>query len=156
MQETQETWVWSLGGEDPLEEGMATHSSILAWKTPWTDEPGGLQSIVSQRVAHNWNTLAHILIEVYKVTLNVFSINPPFLLQLLFTLSILCSLLFIYFFAASFQMKSFNDSILSLLLVVNLIQCIVCMLSCFSCVQLFASPWTVACQAPLSLGFSRQ
>ena len=38
----QEMWVWSLGQEDPLEEEMATHSSILAWKTPWTEEPGGL------------------------------------------------------------------------------------------------------------------
>ena len=44
--------VRSLGGEDPLEEGMATHSSILAWRIPWTEEPGGLQSIWSQRVRH--------------------------------------------------------------------------------------------------------
>ena len=42
-----ETWVPSLGWEDPLEKGMATHSSILAWRIPWTEEPGGLQSIVS-------------------------------------------------------------------------------------------------------------
>ena len=42
-QETQEMQVWSLGREDPLEEGMATHSSILAWRIPWTEEPGGLQ-----------------------------------------------------------------------------------------------------------------
>ena len=41
----QETWVWSLAWEDPLEKGMATHSSIFAWKIPWTEEPGGLQSI---------------------------------------------------------------------------------------------------------------
>ena len=44
-----ETWVRSLGWEDPLEEGMATHSSILAWRIRWTEEPGGLQSIGSQR-----------------------------------------------------------------------------------------------------------
>ena len=44
----RETWVLSLGGEDPLEEGMATHSSILAWRSPWTEEPGGLQSMGSQ------------------------------------------------------------------------------------------------------------
>ena len=44
----QETWVRSLGQEDPLEEGMATHTSILAWKIPWTEEPGGLQSMGSQ------------------------------------------------------------------------------------------------------------
>ena len=46
----QETWVQSLGGENPLEEGIATHSSILAWKIPWTEEPGGLQSMGSYRV----------------------------------------------------------------------------------------------------------
>ena len=49
----QETWVQSLGQEDPLEEGMATHSSILAWRIPWTEEPGGLQSIGSHRVGHD-------------------------------------------------------------------------------------------------------
>ena len=46
----QKTQVQSLSGKDPLEEGIATHSSILAWRIPWTEEPGGLQSIVSQRV----------------------------------------------------------------------------------------------------------
>ena len=46
----QETWVRFLGWEDPLEEGMATHSSIVAWRIPWTEEPGGLQSTGSQRV----------------------------------------------------------------------------------------------------------
>ena len=46
----QETWVQSLGQKDPLEKGMATHSSILAWRIPWTEEPSGLQSIVSPRV----------------------------------------------------------------------------------------------------------
>ena len=49
----RETWVRSLGWEDPLEEGMATHSSILAWRIPWTEEPGRLQSMGSQRVGHN-------------------------------------------------------------------------------------------------------
>ena len=49
----QETQVQSLGQEDPLEEGMATHSSILAWRIPWTVEPGGLQSIGKQRVGHH-------------------------------------------------------------------------------------------------------
>ena len=44
----QETWVRSLGQEDPLEKGMATHSSILAWRIPWTEEPGGLQSVGSK------------------------------------------------------------------------------------------------------------
>ena len=49
----QETWVQSLGQEDPLEEGMATHSNILAWEIPWTKEPGGLQSMGSQRIGHD-------------------------------------------------------------------------------------------------------
>ena len=53
MQEMQKTWVQSLGWEDPLEEEIATHSSTLAWKIPWTEEPGRLQSIGSQRVGHN-------------------------------------------------------------------------------------------------------
>ena len=49
----REIWVLSLGWEDPLEEGMITHSSILAWRIPWTEEPGGLQSMGSQRVRHD-------------------------------------------------------------------------------------------------------
>ena len=49
----QETWVQSLGREDPLEREMTTHSSILAWEIPWIEEPGGLQSMWSQRVRHN-------------------------------------------------------------------------------------------------------
>ena len=53
MQETWETWVQSLDQEDPLEEEMATHSSILAWRMLWTEEPGGLQSMRSHRVRHN-------------------------------------------------------------------------------------------------------
>ena len=48
-----ETWVRSLGQEDPLEKEMVTHSSILAWRIPWTEEPGGLQSMGSQRVGHD-------------------------------------------------------------------------------------------------------
>ena len=53
MQKTQETGVQSLGWEDPLEEGMATHSNIFAGKIPWTEEPGGLQSLGSQRAGHD-------------------------------------------------------------------------------------------------------
>ena len=49
----QETWVRSLGQEDPLEKEMATHSNTLAWKIPWMEEPGRLQSMGSQRVGHN-------------------------------------------------------------------------------------------------------
>ena len=68
----QETWVLFLGQEDPLKKGMATHYSILAWRIPWSEEPGGLQSMGWQRVGHNWvtnpstalhigNILSHIL-----------------------------------------------------------------------------------------------
>ena len=53
-QYAQEDW------EDPLEEEMATHSSFLAWRIPWTEEPGGLQSMGSQRVGHDWSDLTHI------------------------------------------------------------------------------------------------
>ena len=49
----QETWVQSLGQEDPLEKGMATHFSIFAWRIPWTEEPGGLQFMGAQRVGHD-------------------------------------------------------------------------------------------------------
>ena len=55
----QETRIWSLGGEDPLEKEMATHSNIAAWKIPWTEEPGRLQSMGSKGVGHNWVTSLH-------------------------------------------------------------------------------------------------
>ena len=55
-----ETWVWFLGGEDPLEKEMASQSSTLAWKIPW-EEPGRLQSMGSLRVRHNWATLLHFI-----------------------------------------------------------------------------------------------
>ena len=58
LSEMQETWVQSLRQEDPLEEGMATHSSILVWRILWTEKPGGLLSIVLQRVQHNLSDLA--------------------------------------------------------------------------------------------------
>ena len=73
MQEIQEVWVESLGQEDPLEEEMATHSSILAWEIPWTEEPGGLQSMGSQRVGHDlaikqkqWVTKASLACQIKK------------------------------------------------------------------------------------------
>ena len=56
------------GCEDPLEEGMATHSSILAWRIQWTEEPGELQSIGSQRVRHDWGDLAHMHMFLYEGT----------------------------------------------------------------------------------------
>ena len=56
----QETWVRSLGWEDPLEKEMATHSSTLAWRIPWREEPGRLQSMGSQRVGHNQAQAHHL------------------------------------------------------------------------------------------------
>ena len=54
IQETQETWVWSLGRENPLKKEMATHSSILAWEIPWTEQPSVLESMGLQRVRYDW------------------------------------------------------------------------------------------------------
>ena len=54
----QEIWVPLLGQKDPLEEGLAAHSSVLAWRIPWTEEPGGLPSMGSHRVGHDWSDLA--------------------------------------------------------------------------------------------------
>ena len=59
MQEPQEMWAQSLGQEAPLEKGMAIHSSILAWRIPWTEDAGGLQSIALQRVGHDWINSTH-------------------------------------------------------------------------------------------------
>ena len=64
----KETWLWSLGWEDPLEEGMADRSSIPAQRTPWREEPGRLQSVGSQWVGHNWVT-KHIRVSTPKVIL---------------------------------------------------------------------------------------
>ena len=60
MQDIQETQVRFLGREYPLEEGMATYSSILAWGTPWAEEPGGLQSLGLQRAGHDWSELTRM------------------------------------------------------------------------------------------------
>ena len=62
----QETQVRFLSREDPLEKEMATHSSVLAWRIPWTEEPGRLQSMGSQRVGHNWATNTFTLTWIYN------------------------------------------------------------------------------------------
>ena len=68
----QETWVWSLGWEDPLEKGLSTYSIILAWRIPWKEEPGGLQSMGLQRIGYDWATsfrftslLFHWCLQIY-------------------------------------------------------------------------------------------
>ena len=115
----KEIQVQSPGWKDPLEEEMATHSSILAWRIPWTEQPGGLQSMGSQRVRHDWaaNTSTFIYMCVcvcVHCSLLTLTLSPGF-----------------YFSCA-------------------------CMLSCFNHVWLFVTLWTVAHQAALSIGFSRQ
>ena len=72
-----ETWVQSLGQEDPLEEEIATHSSILAWRIPWTEEPGGLRSRGSQRVVHDKGTITHFLTSQTLLPLEV-AMEPCF------------------------------------------------------------------------------
>ena len=76
-----ETKVWSLGSEDPLEKGMATHCSILTWKIPWTEVPGGLQSMGSQRVRHDWATNTstfhiYIYVCIYIYIFSKFVVTP--------------------------------------------------------------------------------
>ena len=61
----------SLVWEDPLKKSVATHSNILAWRTPWTEEPGGLQSMGSQRVRHDWSDLALTYWEIIQGTLHL-------------------------------------------------------------------------------------
>ena len=62
-----EAWAWSLAQEDPLKKEMATHSSILAWKIPWMEEPGGIQSMGLQRVGHDWATSLSFLSFICKM-----------------------------------------------------------------------------------------
>ena len=69
----RETQVQSLGREGPLEKEMVTHSSILAWRIPWTEEPGRLQSMGSQRVGHNRSDLAHT-----RAHMNALSTTEPY------------------------------------------------------------------------------
>ena len=77
----RETWVWSLGQKDPLEKEMATLSSILAWRIPWMREPGGLQSMGSQRVGHDWATSLSFFVPIeYVMPFNHLIFYHPLLL----------------------------------------------------------------------------
>ena len=146
----QETRVWSLGWEDPLEKGMTTHSSILAGKIPWTEEPGGLQSMGSQRVRHNWATiLIHsgthtqylkVLISTYLsiFILKTYQAPDPAAIGCYMQCGLwpplwpwpLCM-------ETLFTFSAF-------------------MLICFSHIQFCETLWTISYQAPLPMGFSRQ
>ena len=95
----QETRVRSLGGEDPLDKGTATHSSIHAWRIPWTEEPGGLQPMGSQRVGHDWVTNTHKnrkFITFLIVSIVALYFSAVFLSPSVFSLSLYSSIF--YFF----------------------------------------------------------
>ena len=72
----QETWVWSLGQEDPLEKEMATHSSILDWRIPWTEEPGGLQSMRWQKVQFSFSSVQYSFSSVQLLSCVRFFVTP--------------------------------------------------------------------------------
>ena len=88
----RETWVWSLGGEDPLEKEMATHSSILAWRIPWTEELGGLQSTGSQRVGHDWQLHFHFHVCAHSAIQSCPTLRPHGLVPWTYYV---CSLIYI-------------------------------------------------------------
>ena len=164
----QETRVRSLGGEDPLKEGIATHASILVWRIPWIEEPGGLQSIGLQRVGHDWRDLAgmHIKRLCYK---------KLFVLQFLLWFKLLKWNLYLMFTAKSLQScptlcdpidGSPPGSHVPGILQARTLEWVAISFSnawkwkvrvkLLSRVQLLATPWTAAYQAPPSMGFSRQ
>ena len=127
-------WVQPLGREDPLEKGMATHSSIHAWRIPCTEEPGRLWSIGLKRVGYNWNNWAH----KYMLFLIFSSIIDYYKILSLFPILYCRSLQVIYFI--------YSRSCC----------CLVTKLWSTLCDQLFVTPWIIACQVSLSMGFPRQ
>ena len=88
----QETWVWSLGQEDPLEKRMATWYSILAWRIPWTEEPGRLQSMGSQRAGHDWATNTYF----YLLIVTFIFIEISFIMKNLYVLHIFVQSIFLW------------------------------------------------------------
>ena len=85
----RETQVWSLGQEDPLEKEMATHSSILAWKVPWMEEPGRLQSLGLQRVGRDWATSLSLSVTKSCLTVTPWTAAPQASLSYTISLSLL-------------------------------------------------------------------
>ena len=83
----RETWVQSLGWEDPLEEGMATHSSILGWRRPWSEEPGGVQHMGSQRDGHNWAIVVSVSVNSSHRPCATHILLPPSYLPALWALN---------------------------------------------------------------------
>ena len=147
----QETWVWSPGCEDPLEKEMATHSSIVAWKIPWTEEPGGLQSVGSQRPGQDRET-QHKVCSI----LEHISVCAAAAAKALQSCPTLCDPID----------GSPPGSPVPGILQAGTLECAAISFSnawkwkvkvkSLSRVQLLATPWTAAYQAPLSMRFSRQ
>ena len=131
----QETWVWSLGQEEPLEKGMVMHSSILVWRIPWTEEISGLQSMGSQRVRYYWAT------NTFTLHLSFLFDFPTYHLHLFFTAickaSPVSHFAFLHFFSTGMVLIPVS-----------------CTMSRSSRVQLFVTSRTHL--APLSIEFSRQ
>ena len=129
----QETWVWSLGQEDPLEKGIATHSSILTWRIPWTEKSGGLQSMGWQR-ARCANANAKSLQSCPTLCDPIDGSPPGSTIPGILQARIL-----------EWVAMSFSNAWKRKVKVKSL-----------SHVRLLATPWTAAYQAPPSTGFSRQ
>ena len=130
-----ETQVWSPGQEDPLEKEMVTHSSILAWRIPWIKEPGGLQSMGSQRVRHDWATNPYPL-KKYCLACNDGEIWSDF---------------FFPFFSSCHNVVYKRIQFWHIYTYMY-----ICCAQSLSNVLLFVTPWAVAHQASLSLGLFRQ
>ena len=77
----RETWVWSLGRQDPLAKGTVSHSIVLAWRIPWTEKPGRLQPLGSQRVRHNWETFTFTSHQDINVRVSIWTLEVYFCLE---------------------------------------------------------------------------
>ena len=150
----QETWVWSLGQEDPLEEELETHSSILVWKIPWTEEPGRLQTtgLQSQTQLSNWahNPTLKIRPRSNSSEQRTFCFDKKKNIHPFYNSSrLFWCLLFLWCSAfRAYEVSEEEDF--------PYIGTVCVCPQLLSCVQLFLTAWTVACQAPLSMEFSRK
>ena len=140
--------VWSLSGEDLLEEGGTTHSKILAWRISWTEEPGGLQSIGSHRVGHDWSDSAH--------TQDSCSVGSSVHWRIFSSIQV--SVAFPNLWQSKMSpendkcdLRGQNDSWLR----IHVRQIILVAVQSLSHVQLFATPWTAARQTSLSFTISQ-
>ena len=136
-----ETWVRFLGWEDPLEKGMATHSSILAWRISWTEEPGRLESVGSQRVQHNW--------EAFTCDYE-FSVESTFSLHSFLRLQPIINLSIIFLRRGDFFFVCFICFVLCLFVCSSPVQCewsllivqvLVCVEGVFPLTHLQVDPW---------------